>query len=946
MDTELKINGLNQVYGVVDKEVTEIVIPNTVVSIKPNSFKGCKKLKTVKIPDSVNTIGSSAFEGCSSLKEIVLPLNLSIIDANVFTGCTSLRKVYIKDYVDKIALTAFIDCKRVEEFVVSEDNYKFCSVDGSIYNRNKNILYRVPAKTKQINFAINKKVKKIEATAFRGCTTIETVTFPEKETVLRRSVFEGCKSLKEISLPDTIFQVEDSVFSGCSSLKEIKLPDNVTYLPYYCFKDCTSLEKIEFPSNFWGIQDTAFQGCTSLKNVFLPASTCVINNSAFAGCKSLERVDISPDNSKLASVDGIVYSKDMSKIVLYPSAHLQDCYTIPDSVNHLHSDLFDNCKNLREIHIHDFISIESKAFRDCSSLVAIHISVHNLAHAPIDKNAFFGVDKKKCILYVPQRLSSDYRKHPAFSAFDVIEEDIPKDGDHSDLEMVEFSPDGKTLISVKDYCKPYIISFDIPNGITTIGDHAFANCVSLEHVSFPDTLETIQVGAFSRCRNLKQLSLPNSLREIQNYAFAECGSITPNFLPEGVRRLRYNIIDKATISEVYIPSSVKRIDTETFKGCAQLSEIVVSPDNPYFTSIEGVLYNKDMTELISVPQSTKIIDFKIPDSVLTVSENAFHKCTGIKSICLNDAVESFPVSIFTNYLINLDSITVGGESKLYQVKDGVLFSKDGQELVKMLRKAQVQDYVIPDGVKKIHDHAFKGCGKLQTITIPQSVSEIGHSIFDGCKGITTLKLLCALSDLYWYTFTELDKKKCKVYVPEKSFRYGFRGSAIENFDVYSLKELEAGDDPDSEVIVEISVDEKGYALKLGKKTKITGDFHLEDIETISPRIYDYIDVSEATFGSQMEEWSQFLGMSHSGPVYGNSGIRKVDILLRFISNVKVATLVLPDDVQRRHINAAKNNKYIRQLIVRDSCKLFSYVDGKLMNKKKTLIVFESKRREQ
>jgi hypothetical protein len=293
----------------------------------------------------------------------------------------------------------------------------------------------------------------------------------------------------------------------------------------------------------------------------------------------------------------------------------------------------------------------------------------------------------------------------------------------------------------------------------------------------------------------------------------------------------------------------------------------------------------------------------------------------------------------------LESIIVSASSKLYQVKDGVLFSKDGQELVKMLRIAQVQDYVIPDGVKKIHDHAFKGCGKLQTITIPQSVSEIGHSIFDGCKGITTLKLLCALSDLYWYTFTELDKKKCKVYVPEMSFRYGFKGTAIENFDVYSLKELEAGANPDSEVIVEVSVDEKGYALKLGKKTKITGDFHLEDIETISPRIYDYLDVSEATFGSQMEEWSQFLGMSHSGPVYGNSGIREVDILLRFISNIKVATLVLPDDVQRRHINAAKNNKYIRQLIVRDSCKLFSYVDGKLMNKKKTLTVFESKRRE-
>ena len=937
---ELKMQGTKQVNGVVDNKVTDIIIPEGVQIIKSKAFANCKKLKTIIIPDSVEKIGSSAFEGCTSLKEIVLPKKLRVIDANVFTGCTSLRKVTIKDYVEIIALTAFIDCKRIEEFIISEANYKFCSVDGCIYNRNKNILYKVPAKSKIKNFAFNKKVKKIEATAFRGCTTVETITFPEKETVLRRSLFEGCKSLKEIILPETVFKFEDSVFSGCSSLKEIKLPDNVDYLPYYCFKDCTALEKIEFPSRFWGIQDTAFLGCISLKNISLPASICVVGNSAFAGCKSLERVDISPDNSKFVSDDGILYKKDMSEIVIYPSAHLQDCYRIPDSVNHLQGKLFDNCKNLREIHIHDYVSIESKTFHNCQSLLAIHISVHSLTNAPIDKDAFYDVDRKNCVLYVPQGLTDDYRRHPAFSSFDNIQEEALQEDNKAELDMVEFSSDGKTLISVKEQFKPYIIRYVIPNGVTTIGKHSFANCISLEYVSFPETVETIQVGAFRRCRSLKQLSLPNSLREIQNFAFAECSSVSNKFLPEGVRSLGYNIIDKATISEICIPASVEKIDSNTFKGCDQLSEIIVDSANPYYASLEGVLYNKDMTKLITVPCCTKITDLKIPNSVLSVSKEAFNKCTGIKGICLNDAIKSFPVSIFTNYLINLDSIIVGVESKLYQLKDGVLFSKDGTELIKMSRKAQVKEYVIPDGVKTIHDYAFKGCGKLQSVTIPESVTVVGENIFDGCKGLTTMKLLCGLFNLNWYNFNELVGKKCKVYLPEQSFRYGFRGSAIENFDVHSLKELEAGADSELEVIVEVNVNEKNYASKLGKKTKITGDFHLEDIETITSRIYDYLDVSKAIFGTQLEEWSQFLGMSHTGPVYGNSGTREVDILLRFISKVNVATLVLPDDVQRRHINAAKNNMHIKQLIVHDSCKLFSYVDGKLMNKKKTLVVFE------
>lgn len=916
MDTELKINGLNQVYGVVNKEVTEIVIPDSVVSIKPNSFKGCKKLKTVKIPDSVEVIGSSAFMDCSSLKEIVLPQNLVTIDANVFTGCTSLRKVTIKENVASIALTGFIDCKRLEEFIISPANSKYCSADGIIYNKRKSILYMVPAKAKIADFVIDKKVKKIEKGAFRGCQTIQSVVIPDGITRFNDYTFEDCKNLRIINIPEGITEIPFFFLSGCSSLEEITLPESLKYI----------LMK-------------AFDGCSALRSISLPRNLSAIVGD-FDGCDSLERIEVDPNNKDYVSVNGVLYSKDMRKIKCYPSAHPYETFTIPSTITNLGKGVFTNCKNLKELHIPNYADLAENIIKKCPALTAIHIHIQDIKGAPIDKNAFHGVYTSLCTLYVPKGCAEDYRKHPAFAAFAHIQEEEQEETGINPMDMIEFSPDGKTLVRVKDVYKQYIISFEIPYGVSTIGKHAFEDCYSLEHISFPDTLETIQVGAFRRCRGLKELSLPSSLREIQHFAFAECSVVTSKFLPEGVRRLGYGIVEKVSLSEIFIPSSVKRIDPNAFRGCAQLSEIVVDPANPYFTSLEGVLYNKEKTELISVPYNTIIKDFKIPDSVLTVSKDAFHKCTGIKSISLNDAMEFFPVDIFRNDLVNLDSIIVGGESKLYKEKDGVLFSKNGSELIKMPRKVQVQEYVIPDGVKRIHDYAFKGSGKLQSVTIPESVTEIGKNIFDGCKGLTTLKLLCGLFNLNWYNFNDLVGKKCKVYVPEESFTYGFKGTAIEHFDVYSLKELEAGADSESEVIVDVNIFERGYASKLGKKIKITGDFHLEDVKAISHRIYDYIDVSEATFGTQMEEWSQFLGMSHSGPVYGNSGTREVDILLRLISSVKVSTLVLPDDVQRRHVNAAKNNKFIKQLIVRDSCKLFSYVDGKLMNKKKTLIVFE------
>ena len=916
MDTKLKINGLNQVYGVVDNEVTEIVIPDGVVSIKPNSFKGCKRLKAVKIPESVETIGASAFMDCSSLKEIVLPQNLTSIDANVFTGCTSLRRVTIQEYVTSIALTGFIDCKQLEEFIISPANSKYCSVDGIIYNSRKSILYMVPAKVKISDLVIDKKVKKIEKGAFRGCQTIQSIVIPSSITKFNDYTFEDCKNLRKINIPEGTTEIHFLFLSGCSSLEEITLPESLSFI----------LMK-------------AFDGCSALRRISLPRNVSVIVGG-FDGCDSLERIEVDPNNKDYVSVNGVLYSKDMCKIICYPSAHPDETFTIPSTITSLGNGIFTNCKNLKELYIPNYADLAENIISKCPSLTAIHIHIQDIKGAPVDKNAFHGVYTSLCTLYVPKGCADDYRKHPAFAIFPNIQEEKQEETGISPIDMVELSPDGKTLIQVKDVYKQYLICLDIPEGVCIIGKHAFEDCCSLEHISFPETIETIEIGAFRKCRSLKELSLPSSLREIQNFAFAECSSVTSKILPEGVRRLGFGIFEKVSIPEIFIPSSVKKIDPNAFRGCDQLSKIIVDPANPYYASFEGALYNKDMTELISVPSSSNIKGFRIPDSVLSVSKDAFHKCIGIESIRLNDAMESFPVNIFSNDLVNLDSIIVGEKFKLYQVKDGVLYDKDGTELIKMPRKAQIQEYVIPDGVKRISDYAFKGCGKLQSITIPESVTEIGQNIFDGCKGLATMKLLCNLIDLNWNTFDDIDKKKCKVYVPEQLFIFGFKGTAIEKFDVYSLKELESGADADSELIAEVSVDEKGYALKLGKKTKITGDFHLEDIETMSSRIYDYLDVSEATFGSEMEEWSQFLGMSHSGPVYGNSGTREVDILLRFISSIKVATLVLPDDVQRRHINAAKNNQYIKQLIVRDSCKLFSYVDGKLMNKKKTLIAFE------
>lgn len=141
-------------------------------------------------------------------------------------------------------------------------------------------------------------------------------------------------------------------------------------------------------------------------------------------------------------------------------------------------------------------------------------------------------------------------------------------------------------------------------------------------------------------------------------------------------------------------------------------------------------------------------------------------------------------------------------------------------------------------------------------------------------------------------------------------------------------------------ITTVNVSEPDYAGKLNNKNlKLTGEITLDVLEDLICYEYDYLDISEAEFGIDFEKWEVCLGWSHSGPVYGNSGYRKVEMLRRFLEQIKAKTIRLPDNVQRRHINSAYYNRNLKQLLVTDSCKLFANQDGKLMNKKKTIEVF-------
>ena len=891
MDTKLRMYGKYEVRGVKDKNVEFVKIPKGVLTIGTNAFCGCEKLAQVQIPTSVKQIRSSAFEGCkslthleipdsvvdiqfqafahcTSLKEVVLPLSLTKLVKGVFEGCTSLRKVIIKENVKYIDWGAFNGCPQIEEYAISDQNSKYCSENGIAYNKKKTILYKIPANIQEKEFIIRDGIQKIQKEAFRCCENIKHVVFPSSLSEICEGAFRN-SSLEEVTIPESVTEVGDYAFCGCISLKRVTMSGSVGTIPYAFASGCISLEEVLLQKGNRWIGQYAFSDCKSLKKIYIPASVMQIYDNNFSGCTSLEHFEVASDSNSYSSIDGVLYNKSMHRLI-YPPAHKNKCFVVPSTVYGLNG-TFVHCHNLHELHFPAYASSYHRTCVDCPNLTAIHMYSRNLENVSIWDDTFSDVNKKSCTLYVPQGYAESYRKHPAFVAFEHIEEEEQKTEELQFRDMLLYSEDAKVIKGVKWPFDLYVYHAEIPEGIKEIGESAFKRCKNLLSVSFPNTLERIQqfafegnkqleslilpeglkeIGhsAFMECENLLSVSFPNTLERIRKFAFSGCKQLERLNLPEGLKEIGHSafkvcsalesvslpstltlidskaflqcerlrelvlpnnlktigsrIIDGTTITHIHIPASTEQISPDAFFS-DKLTDITVDKDNPYYTSREGVLYSKDFTKLLCVPAGRPISNFTIPDGVVSVSSEAFHNCKYIKTLSINDDIEDFPVKIFTkskvedemlcdypyesfiDYTLNLENIDIGPNNKLFKLVDGVLFSKDGERLIRMLPNSQPKVYVVPESVTVIENGAFRGCDKIESFTIHEQVKSIGGLVFEGCTGITELHVKCPVINLHKHVFRGIIREKCHLYTSKSSLDFYFYREAFNGFIIHT-----------------------------------------------------------------------------------------------------------------------------------------------------------------
>jgi len=785
--------GTNAFYNC--ENLTQIVIPNSVKEIRSHAFDGCKSLTHLEIPDSVEGIQFDAFARCTSLKEIILPLSLKKLVKGVFYGCTSLRKVTIKENLKYIDWSAFYGCTQIEEYVISDQNSKYCSENGIAYNKKKTILYKIPANIQEKEFVVKDGVKKIQKEAFSYCKKIKQIVFPSSISEICEGAFRHC-SLEEVTIPASVTEVGQYAFADCVSLKKIAISGSVSIIPYSFASGCTSLEEVSLQKGSRWIGQWAFSDCKSLKKIYIPASVMQLYKNSFNGCNSLEQIEVASGSKFFSSVDGVLYNKGMDWFI-YPPAHKNDCFVVPSTVFYL-EDTFEHCHNLRELHFPTYASSFNRICVDCPNLTAIHMYSRNLENVSIWVNTFSDVNKKSCTLYVPQGYAESYRKHPAFMAFEHIEEEEQQNEELPFRDMLQYSEDASVITGVKWPFTLYVYHAEIPEGIKEIGERVFKGCENLMSVSFPKTLEYIHAAAFWGCKQLKSLILPEGLKEIGHSAFkycsalesvslpstlsvinckafSQCKHLNTLVIPEGLKEIGgLAFEDCSALESVSLPSTLSVLNSKAFSGCSGLTSVTI-PNS--VTSIGGYVFSgcSGLTS-VTIPNSVTSIgghafsgcsgltSVTIPNSVTSIGGHAFSGCKHLKKLALPEHLKAIGAGIIDGTTIShihipasteqispnaffsdkLTEITVDKDNPYYNSRDGVLYSKDFTKLLCVPAEKPIPKFTIPAGVVSVSAEAFHNCKYIKTLVINDDIADFPIEIFT--KSRIDDELLCEYPD--------------------------------------------------------------------------------------------------------------------------------------------------------------------------------------------------------
>ncbi|MBE6574120.1 MAG: hypothetical protein E7652_06985 [Ruminococcaceae bacterium] len=558
-------------------KVTEVIIEEGVTSVGDRSFSYFENLSKVTLPETLERIGDFAFFECSNINELIIPDKVTYIGERCFTYCGSLSKVNIPKGVEEIKESTFDGASSITTLEIPDTVTKIGK--NAFYN-----CFNLTALT------LPDSITSIGENAFMGCSklviscssgsTAETYA-KDNDIAFKIVVLEGSKVDTEPITGQTTWDLTSGTLTiggvgemdnyswgtdipwqaSREEIKTIVIESGVTSVGDYAFESCTKVTSVTIPDTVTSIGKRAFYDCESLTSLTLPDAITFIGNGAFYFCDKLTSVNI-PTSVKTIDEDAFNYCKAITAL------------TLPEGLTKIGASAFESCESVQSIAVPSTVTeIGESAFQGMYALTSLTVAEGNTAYTS-ENNILY--DKNKTTVY-------------AYAL-------------NSMTTSITIPATVKTISDQAFYHAEYLTSVVISEGVESIGFYSFGACRKLASITLPSTLVTIGDNAFNYCEALNSITFPSALVSIGEEAFYDCNSLT-------------------TVS---IPAGVTHIGIGAFYYCDKLTAINVDAANTMYTSVDGVLFNKDKTIMLAYPSGKPGDSYVVPSTVTAIEKYAIY----------------------------------------------------------------------------------------------------------------------------------------------------------------------------------------------------------------------------------------------------------------------------------------------------------------------------------
>ena len=572
----------------------DYVMPSTITTIGDYQFYHCTGLTGITLSENVATIGISAFEGCTSLATITIPASVNSIANNAFNGCTALTKVTIEDADTPITLGT--GSKQIQQSTWIEYRtgglFYAAAVTDAYIGRNLIVNGNSPFTEDLINVTIGDKVTEFAENTFKGCTGILRVNFDG-------SIIDWCNITfaNQYATPfgNTISDITmGSSYAGGTGMmsgkvspilyvregplhSQVNVPSPATKIGAYAFFGQLGVSTVTIPATLTTIEPYAFYG---IEDVYFNATSVVPlqNSNTFTG--NVYVTDNLVANYRLASE----WSKLADRI--YPLGFLQvtvDLVAMSSSPALLPA-LNALEKVNDEYRITKLTNLKIRGTMNGWDILMIRTKMPNLRHLDLSEASILANDggyEYYTGYHTVENTINDYSFYKLDSLRSIVlPQNITRIGSHAfaecrKLQEVLYMPETCTSIGSEAFANSGLKSINISKGVKNIDYGAFRECYSLSQVGFSKGLETIGSDAF-RNTGIAELVLPTSLKRIESYAFSGCNSLIKIDFAEGLDYIGYGAFQYCSkLKNLRMPTSLRRIESEAFNGCYGLSEVHV-----------------------------------------------------------------------------------------------------------------------------------------------------------------------------------------------------------------------------------------------------------------------------------------------------------------------------------------------------------------------------------